>query len=218
MLYYKFRSVENAERDIKERRFRISRYRSLNDPYELMGIASARASFIKGMNHSVDIFNDKWGITCFSGNWNDPVMWSHYADEHKGIALGFEFPSLVPDKVDYKEHPIPEEEWLNQFQNDPDGAMKAWFLRKYTSWQYEDEYRFISDLKEPDPLDPKHYYVDFGPMTLELRELIIGARCTKRMAEMRRFSNAAGFPNIKIVKAELSTTDFKVVPSRTSGA
>jgi hypothetical protein len=216
MLYYKFRSVEDAERDIREKRLRISRYRSLNDPYELMGIASARATFIAGIKRTVDEFNDMWGITCFSGNWNDPVMWSHYSCDHKGIALGFEFPTLTPDKVNYDEHPIPEKEWIDQYHKDPEGSVKAWFLRKYLSWKYEDEYRFISELKEPDPILTQYYFVEFGPTTLELREVVMGVRCTKRMAEMRRLLNSAGLLKVKIIKAELSTTDFKVVASRIS--
>ena len=217
MLHYKFRSVEDAERDIRERRLRISRYLSLNDPYELMGIASARASFIAGLNRTVDVFNDEWGITCFSGSWNDPVMWSHYSDNHKGIALGFEFPILVPDQVIYGEHPIPEEEWLDHYRIDPDGAIKAWFLRKYKSWSYEDEYRFISTLKEPDPALPGLCFVDFGPKTLELREVILGVRCEKKMSEIRKLLNDFGYKHVKIVKATLSRTDYKVVARRTSG-
>lgn len=31
------------------------------------------------------------GICCFSDDWNIPVMWSHYAREHTGVCLRYEF-------------------------------------------------------------------------------------------------------------------------------
>jgi hypothetical protein len=218
MIYYKFRTLTQALRDISEKRLRISRYLELNDPYELMAIASTRSTFIEGLSQIVKIFNDKWGITCFSGKWQDPVMWSHYSDDHKGISLGFIFPTLVPDKVEYAEKPFTELEWLKMYHANPHTAIRAWFLRKYSSWQYEDEYRFISGLKDPDPVLTGMYFVDFGPTTMELKEVIIGARCTETMSSIRKTLNAVGLYRVKIVKAVPSTNDFKIVAGKISGA
>jgi hypothetical protein len=44
------------------------------------------------------------GIVCFSRTFNNILMWAHYADEHKGIVLGFDqnfFPFKVARNVNY---------------------------------------------------------------------------------------------------------------------
>jgi len=30
------------------------------------------------------------GFICLSGTWKEPLLWSHYADRHRGMCLGFE--------------------------------------------------------------------------------------------------------------------------------
>jgi hypothetical protein len=34
--------------------------------------------------------NASQGLLCFGADWSSSVMWSHYADKHKGICLGFD--------------------------------------------------------------------------------------------------------------------------------
>jgi len=37
----------------------------------------------------------KLGLLCFSRNWHNPVLWSHYADKHRGICPGFDADDVV---------------------------------------------------------------------------------------------------------------------------
>ncbi|MDW9570209.1 DUF2971 domain-containing protein [Sinorhizobium meliloti] len=37
-----------------------------------------------------------YGIVCLSDNWQHPMMWSHYADRHRGICLAFDVVGTRP--------------------------------------------------------------------------------------------------------------------------
>lgn len=37
-----------------------------------------------------EIDNKRIGIACLSENWNSLLMWSHYAENHKGYCTGFD--------------------------------------------------------------------------------------------------------------------------------
>jgi hypothetical protein len=49
-----------------------------------------------------NIFHDMrssycFAITCFGERWDDHLMWSHYADNHKGLCLAFDMNSIIED-------------------------------------------------------------------------------------------------------------------------
>ena len=75
-------------------------------------------------------------------------MWSHYADKHAGICLGFRISPLPGDiesrdfillKVNYIDKIIP----LNFFQN-KQISLFYWLFTKSEVWSYEEEIRAVS--------------------------------------------------------------------------
>ena len=95
------------------------------------------------------------GIFSMSSNWDSPLMWSHYADCHKGICI--EYDTEEKDfqyiyKVNYNSSRLIScndvYEWL--VNNDTEAekvVFNSFFLNKASEWEYEDEYRFISKHK-----------------------------------------------------------------------
>lgn len=90
------------------------------------------------------------GIACFSESYDNILMWSHYADYHKGICLEYDFAEinmmtnsiLLPIIYENKfEHLINYID-IKKDKIDTEEAMKL-FLIKYTGWQYENEWRII---------------------------------------------------------------------------
>jgi len=53
------------------------------------------------LDMTIGELNDIAGVMCFSSTWKNPVMWSHYADQHRGICLGFEVPDVYRKKIKY---------------------------------------------------------------------------------------------------------------------
>ena len=84
------------------------------------------------------------GICCFSEIYDNVLMWSHYADSHRGVCLQFEGTSHTPffgmaQKVRYQiEYPI-----VNPIVDEPDKMVNLALLSKAKFWKYEKEWRII---------------------------------------------------------------------------
>jgi len=86
-------------------------------------------------------------ISCFSEEHDNMLMWSHYADGHKGFCLEFDTshePFTKMHKVKYSEG-IPEIDaakvW-NRTENNME-AINGYLLSKHIDWQYEREWRVL---------------------------------------------------------------------------
>lgn len=83
------------------------------------------------------------GVYCLSAVNDDILMWSHYADSHKGVCLGFRAGPMDmffrrSQKVKYsKQYPI-----TRVFDSD-EQRMETAILTKSKHWEYEQEYRII---------------------------------------------------------------------------
>jgi Protein of unknown function (DUF2971) len=87
------------------------------------------------------------GAISFTESKSNLLMWSHYADEHKGIVLGFDknhpfFKNLKRVKYDST---IPVELIEDIDINDNDSLLKLFYL-KSDEWIYEKEHRIVRDL------------------------------------------------------------------------
>jgi hypothetical protein len=133
------------------------------------------------------------GLLCYSATINDPVIWSHYADKHQGIALGFEFGDLeteLPYEVRYsKNRPVLDFAKIGTFPEDRDPVkakkrlIDAGFTSKHPSWAYEREYRHFVPL-DVCQMKGRHYFksIPWG----QLREVVLGAKCTVTMQDVDR--------------------------------
>ena len=94
---YKFMTADHARSSICQKRVKVSLLSELNDPYEMVpaivdgsGAPIFDAERVRTLMYGV--IAEKHGIICMSKAIDDPVMWSHYGDKHRGIALAFTFP------------------------------------------------------------------------------------------------------------------------------
>ncbi|HEX9825480.1 MAG TPA: DUF2971 domain-containing protein, partial [Flavobacteriaceae bacterium] len=83
-------------------------------------------------------------ICSFSSNYKSHLMWSHYANGHRGIAIGFE--------IDKSKYNIEEVAYngLTSFNIFPQkfDDLKSVFLNKLKEWSYEEEYRIIAEKQD----------------------------------------------------------------------
>jgi len=84
-------------------------------------------------------------IFCLSGNRTNPLLWSHYADSHRGLCIQFHhkvIPFAASCAVTYSEsyptssYPAPD--------SDVDDLFKKSILTKSRHWIYENEFRLFS--------------------------------------------------------------------------
>jgi hypothetical protein len=75
---------------ISLQRLKVARIDDVNDPFELQAMNCMRKDVRKAIADFRASQNEKIGLLCFSQAWKNPVLWSHYADRHRGICLGFD--------------------------------------------------------------------------------------------------------------------------------
>ena len=74
--------------------------------------------------------------TCFSETCDNILMWSHYADQHRGCCIAFKTDNLNLLPVEYVDkRPL-------VCSDDIESKMK-FILKKHTNWSYEREWRYL---------------------------------------------------------------------------
>ncbi len=81
--------------DLVRKRLKISFLEDLNDPFEFFSLDTTDPIMHEALIRTRKDLAQQYGVLCFSRSWANPVFWSHYADKHKGIALGFEVPDVA---------------------------------------------------------------------------------------------------------------------------
>ena len=119
------------------------------------------------------------GIVCFSATNDHILMWSHYADQHKGVVIGFDSKLLSDDwiPVDYSK----ERYFLNiERRKDRDERIKM-IARKSDLWAYEEEYRFVVLLQKckNKNRDDDDAFFTFEYRSEAIKEVIFGCRMSR---------------------------------------
>jgi hypothetical protein len=124
------------------------------------------------LKKEINTLRKKIPITCFNSNPLNILMWSHYADHHKGLMLEFKIPkdfseSLIPIPVSYNNtFPVIQmslaelKKFTESNKNDINfDVLEKALLRKSDCWFYENEYRAFGS--EDDSL-----LIKYNPSTL----------------------------------------------------
>ena len=112
----------------------------------------------------------KFGVSCLSQSFDDIVMWSHYADQHKGICILFDtklkfFDGLRPVTYVPKRLPTPI-----KTKGEP-GRLMQLMTTKLDLWEYEKEWRILDYENGP---GIKHFPPEI------LHGVIFGCRMTEQ--------------------------------------
>lgn len=97
LLLYRFMDERWGLEAIMFRRFRVSRLMDLNDPFEWrFGIEGhdpqKEAEALKWAEDYAEKVHKFTGVLSYSGTASQPVLWSHYANKHRGLALEVKHP------------------------------------------------------------------------------------------------------------------------------
>lgn len=92
MRVYHFLSRNYGLEDIRLRRLKIATLDDLNDPFEMLGMALRDLELRQAFRATKAKMAERAGLLCFSRHWRNPVQWSHYAERHQGLCLGFDIP------------------------------------------------------------------------------------------------------------------------------
>lgn len=117
---------------------------------------------------------NRYKLACFSEFSNETLMWSHYADKHSGICIGFDFPHKYEDK--FILCPVKYLDVLKSIDGMTDvyRVIIYWLTTKSIRWEYEHEIRAITKCKTSE----NHELVKFDPKYI--KEIIFGCNVTDK--------------------------------------
>ncbi|MDH6305936.1 hypothetical protein M2459_002723 [Parabacteroides sp. PF5-5] len=150
----------------------------------------------------VDVW-EKSSICCFSEINDEILMWSHYANEHKGVCLKFSLKDdlkffSMPHRVKYAlELPV-----VNMIRN-PQSIIVPIFT-KYEKWSYEAECRVFKQNE-----NKGKEYNTFNKSAL--REIIFGCRVEDFSIKMiKEKVKKQNFPNVSFKKCQVNDKEYKL--------
>jgi hypothetical protein len=214
MHVYHFIDAKWGLENIKRKRLKLSRLSDLNDPFELLALELSDSNLRNAILETKEELNQKTGILCFSDRWTNPVMWSHYADKHRGICLEFDIPDTNLAKISYCLSRLKDEltELFDTDSNVAERAMRKCLTTKFAHWKYESEWRAFFELNQPD--EGGHYFANFDN-NLRLTGVIVGPRSTVSRNDLKLALLESGLGYTPTAfQARLAFKSFKVVKNR----
>ena len=208
MRLYHFLSPEYGIDDLKKKRVKISLIHKLNDPFELQaGFTKPNKKIRDQFSKFKSMISKEVGIFCCSKNWHNPLLWSHYAARHRGIAFGFDMPDNKAIEVKYsKERPLFTSTSLSR-KSDNTEYLEKLSRTKLKSWEYEEEVRFIYPLNSL-TYESGNYFNDFDEQMI-LKEVIIGCKSTLTKNEI--LEALSGFKKITLIWSRMAYKSFRMV-------
>ncbi|MGR3971371.1 DUF2971 domain-containing protein [Shewanella sp. 1180_01] len=203
MIVYYFTSAEYGIENLRNRRLKVSDFSNVNDPFELLGIELQDKGVRKTVNFEKSQISKRYGLLCFSEDKYNPVQWAHYADNHKGVCLGFDIPEKKLKKVKYVAERLARET-LDQ----PDCNEKL-LTTKFNHWSYEQERRLIVDLNSNQINGDGLRFESFSD-EMVLKEVYIGCKSELKFADI---SSAYKSGNNSVITkvTRPSFRDFRIV-------
>lgn len=206
---YYFTLTEYGVRNLEHSRLKLARFSDTNDPFELMGLMLREQTVRRTVKEFKKARNDDTGILCFSANWTNPLLWSHYAEKHRGICLGFDLKREIIHHVSYEEKRLMArlDEPSAIFAIDADLKQRL-LLTKSHHWQYEDERRVFISLSKATK-EGNLYFRRFDN-DLRLVEVILGPRCGLKPAEVWKVAQATN-PCAIVFRSRLEFGGFRII-------
>jgi hypothetical protein len=216
MRAYHLTSESWALKAIKNRRLKVALFNDMNDPFELLGMELKTSRDREEVRHLKQETNATLGALCFSQDCVNPVLWSHYADKHRGICLGFDIRDDIRDdrahEIQYQGERLQEIE-KEFLEGESEILGQRLLTTKFEHWRYEDEVRMLLKLEEA-VQENGYYFLPFGD-TLRLKEITLGVRCKLSLDELKEML-AAQDKDVEISKGRLAPDSYRIVRRRDS--
>jgi hypothetical protein len=214
MRLYHYLSYEHGLSAISANRVKLSRILEMNDPFEHIAISFRDAADRKFMHEHRRSLHEMWGYVCLSEHWRSSIMWSHYAQTHSGIVLGFDVNSAMRYNIEYSRKRVDGPELMRRVGGNPTNAHSSEFLTKHHDWVYEKEHKLACAIDGPEIMmevigGRKMYFRPFGA-DLVLKQVFVG-EFAEEDRTMLNFALEYGKHDIQPIQTRLANKSFQVV-------
>tara|TARA_E500000318_G_scaffold33562_1_gene33124 strand:+ start:2180 stop:2980 length:801 start_codon:yes stop_codon:yes gene_type:complete len=154
----------------------------------------------------LDIRNNL-GICSFSKVRDEILMWSHYADSHKGICIEFiddptdKFMARAQPVIYSKDYPV-----INRLKDSNDECLKKALLTKSDRWSYEEEYRAIYN---PEDQVTKGFGIKIFPECV-MTGVIFGCNAEDATIEKVKSFCVQGGLSLKFYQASIDRSSYSL--------
>ena len=187
---YKYRGLSNLKRFLEiilDKKLYGALYTELNDPME--------GSFRYNYKMPHDIIEDlkdqkqKTYICSLSKRNDIGIMWTHYAEEHKGCCIEVEVTAKTWQRI--------EVEYKPSLVEISDTSSLLDILKiKSIQWNYEEEVRYIKTAKDREAL------------SIKIKRIFWGYKITKTEFNFYKKLIQTLDPSIEVIKMEKKNLDF----------
>jgi hypothetical protein len=201
--------------------FRVGQLSKFNDPFEWqLGVAGVATPEEQKVADEIRSEHRPWveswmGVLCFSDSAVDPVLWSLYAEKHRGVAFEVTYPWKDDHihRITYSnERPVLDLSQLRKHRNatEREEYLKALLRRlmnqKSLGFSFEREYRLSIALNDREycRFHDGQYYWQLPADSL--KRVILGFRCPLEEVAVRKLLNMNGFVDTRVVMS----TDSKI--------
>jgi hypothetical protein len=141
------------------------------------------------------------GMFCLSRKNDDILMWSHYADHHRGICLGF---STGTESIFGDAQPVTYSDMypsFNYFDTTPEQRARLILLTKAAHWAYEEEWRVFRS---------SGHGIELFPAGMLVHVVIGSETSSTAQADIIEWA-AAVVPRILVHKARRDGASFRLI-------
>lgn len=226
---YMYSSIDSAKKILENSQLWMSSFDSFNDPFEFSFTLNndyTKEEFTKWFcnasktdNRMIarNLFSNKekvdntikkviqktlkgYGIKCFTTNYDNLLMWAHYANNHEGVCFKFDIQKDVDFFQDLLQ--VVYDDTYTQLNYIKSQNNTAEILRhKSEAWKYEEEWRVLK-------LGKAKQLVGFSRDSLV--QIIFGCRCNDQV-EIQKMCSKHGFDSVQFSKAEKANDSYKLI-------
>lgn len=171
----------------------------------------------------LDFVSREFGIVCFVQRWDVPLMWSHYAESHRGLVIGFDaghsfFAQSNLRRVEYRNKRVSFDVSWSPGSSDVSKAIRDLMVRKGRCWKYEQEWRTLLCLKGLEqrslPNGRRGYFLNIPREVIV--QVILGCRCSGELEKAVRVAMESSRINLTLERVQLDDGRFAFArePSR----
>lgn len=195
-MLYKYRSIDNFKNIVDiilKSRLYAAKYSELNDPMEGHYIYSPN-SCPQEIIEKIKGRKKKIRIVSLSRSFNNFLMWSHYADGHRGIAIGIDI-----NREEYNVRPVNYIDKLTNLKDISNVSIDKFsekvLSQKLSLWNYEEEERVF--------VEGSSTFID-----VTVRQVIIGKKMSNQNYSFLKELIHKVNPNIEVIRIEVLDNSF----------
>lgn len=180
------------------------------------------------LSRTAEVWSKRIGILSLSKCRDNALMWSHYADSHRGYVVGFDsnnsffnpgnekaIDHLRAVKYSRVRAILPEFGFRDSTPEQVREATEYLFFTKSSDWAYEQEMRILADLSRASSIKPAENVGDwecclFSFPHTAVKEIIFGSRMARDHRLQLVMLWKQRYPHAELFRTSLSPTEFAV--------